>query len=126
MKLTPDRFWMRTHSYTLQSHKSPWTHEDSLTGATLLHSITLTYASVLVPAHERCHAPAEGGEGEEAATSWVDTADDEVSVLKHEVIRSVLGGHQVSMVAELNLRSMFMNCVTITIRHSNSRKCCNM
>ena len=91
-----------------------------------MYRYTTLTGSVLVPAHERCHAPAEGGEGEEAATSRVDTADDEVSVLKHEVIRSVLGGHQVSMVAELNLRSMFMNCVTITIRHSNSRKCCNM
>ena len=52
----------------------------------------LLTGSVLVPAHERCHAPAEGGEGEQASTSRVDAADDEVRVLKQEVIRSVLGG----------------------------------
>ena len=49
-------------------------------------SYTVLTGSVLVPAHERCHAPAEGGEGEEAATSRVDAADDEVRVLKQEVI----------------------------------------
>ena len=42
MKLTPDRFWMGTHSYTLTSHKFPWTHQDSLTGATLRIAVDTT------------------------------------------------------------------------------------